>query len=985
MPGSRRNTSMRRRAMMGTITGAPANVNTKYVYGSGVGALSRSARAYQQRRAAFCCINKSAQQPQSSQQQQKTNQTLADILSNGNSAGTNEIDMSSNKIINCADPIDHQDVATKHYVDTYAQPKGASNGISAVSAGRNIKITTESNSNIPIVSLQITEDVDFSSKQITRCGSIVLTNSNYNERTTIAPDNFMITGNPNTSDVEFFSQMYNNRFIIQNPAGNIILTPVYLINKDQDFTIGSGKNLSLTSTNNGNISLNPSNKNVDVMGALNVHSNKIINCADPTDNKDVATKNYVDSRAPSSLAQVLTAGAIANNNINMNNNDIVSAGNIRGNILDATTVNATTIVPTNITGWDVKSIVAGTGVTVTNTSGAVTINSINSTGGSGTTYIITAPTSTTITTPNFAPATDLTMSGSYTATVNRTVTLSSYVANTAYKLVSMKGLIPASSNPVLDGTYKLNQHVNYTGSQPASLYAKMYFYADTPGSTYLINKTYSSPAGSGSFQVINGASIPVPANDLVLVITSITFPQVNVNSGNAQSPLVCTVVNQSGTVLYTFPTVIYTTNGNTNDIVFTPLSSPQTITVTSAITSFRFVLTNTSAISPRLSQATAQNVTNANYSVGTGSSVRMLLYDGTSNKTALTPGTEAIYSLPLPLPTIPFVITDWVTPYIQLDEFFIQPTGIINGVAQLLFNDDNLSNLHTTVTSIPTLAQVLMAGSSAGETDIHMNSKDIINAGNIGVGNINASLTRTDTLVATTIQPTYITGWDVKSIVAGTGVTVTNNSGAFTINSTAGSGTLNPMAYVLPFYYEQTGLNYKLVSKVNNGNNGGTTAEFFRGNITPVAVSKLYNPEAASALGLASNLIEVEVNVNWTTYVSNCSPSAPTIPLIWHLQFQKNSEPSPYSELTTPCVVSSILIKAPILKTIFSTQQQELCNTTANLRGLIDLTGYNPIDTLTFLLMCYTVDDSTTIDTTPSGLGNLGTVNFKSTMYRSSS
>jgi len=78
MPGSRRNTSMRRRAMMGTITGAPANVNTKYVYGSGVGALSRSARAYQQRRAAFCCINKSAQQPQSSQQQQKTNQTLAD-------------------------------------------------------------------------------------------------------------------------------------------------------------------------------------------------------------------------------------------------------------------------------------------------------------------------------------------------------------------------------------------------------------------------------------------------------------------------------------------------------------------------------------------------------------------------------------------------------------------------------------------------------------------------------------------------------------------------------------------------------------------------------------------------------------------------------------------------------------------------------------------------------------------------------------------
>jgi hypothetical protein len=717
---------MRRKAMMGTITGAPANVNTKYVYGSGVGALSRSARAYQQRRAAFCCINKSAQQPPSSQQQQKTiqYQTLADILSNGNSAGPHNIDMFSNRIINCANPEDDQDVATKHYVDTYAQPKGASNGITAA--------------------------------------------------------------------------------------------------------------------------------------------------------------------------------------------------------------------------------------------------------GGGLTYIINAPTSTTISTPNFAPATDLTMSENYTATVNRTVTLSSYVANTAYKLCSIKGLIPASSNLVLNGTYELTQHLLYTGSQPASLFAKLYFYADTPGSTYLINKTYTSQAGTGSEVAIFGAYIPIPAFNLQLIIRTVTFPQVFCNSGQSNSPLQLTIVDQIGAALITFP-LLTATNGTTADRIF-DLGSLTTFNYPTSLTSIRFVLTNTAASSPSLSQATAQDVNNANYSIANGASVRMLLYDGTSNKTALTPGNEAIYSLSLPLPASPFVITDFVTPYIQLDQFFIQPSGIINGEAQLLFNDGNLSNLHTTITSIPTLAQVLAVGNFAS-TALNMNNNDIISAGNIR-GNIFDATT----VNATTIVPTNITGWNVKSIVAGTGVTVSNNSGAVTINSTAGSGTLNPMAYVLPFYYEQTGLNYTLTSKVNNTN---TTAEFFRGNITPVTVSKLYNSEAASALGLAISSIEVEVNVNWTTYVSNCSPSAPTIPLIWHLQFQKNNDSPPYSELTTPCVVSSILISAPILKTIFLTQQLELCNTTANLRGLIDLRGYSPTDALTFLLMCNTVD-STIIDTTSSGTGNKGTVNFKSTMYRSS-
>ena len=47
------------------------------------------------------------------------------------------------------------------------------------------------------------------------------------------------------------------------------------------------------------------------------------------------------------------------------------------------------------------------------------------------------------------------------------------------------------------------------------------------------------------------------------------------------------------------------------------------------------------------------------------------------------------------------------------------------------------------------------------------------------------AITNVTTLTATTVTPTNITGWDVKSIVAGTNVTVSNASGAFTINATS--------------------------------------------------------------------------------------------------------------------------------------------------------------------------------------------------------
>jgi len=55
---------MRRNPPLGLILGVPSDVNTKYVYGSGVGALNRSVRLHQKKRASFnCCANGTVVEP----------------------------------------------------------------------------------------------------------------------------------------------------------------------------------------------------------------------------------------------------------------------------------------------------------------------------------------------------------------------------------------------------------------------------------------------------------------------------------------------------------------------------------------------------------------------------------------------------------------------------------------------------------------------------------------------------------------------------------------------------------------------------------------------------------------------------------------------------------------------------------------------------------------------------------------------------------
>ena len=403
----------------------------------------------------------------------------------------------------------------------------------------------------------------------------------------------------------------------------------------------------------------------------------------------------------------------------------------------------------------------------------VAVGSIAASGG-GLTFVITNPTTVAITTPNYTPITNLTMSSTYTSNPLRTVTLSSFIVNTNYKLVEITGEIQGSTNPVLSGVYELNQYINNSVSVASSIYAKLYF---TGLGAIILSKQYTSPAGSGNTFILSTPEIKVPLNDVSFTIAAVSFPSVFVGGATfGFSDLVLTIVNQMNTVLYTFPTV--TVGNQTTAIrVFAP-ASPLTITQTSNISSLRFVLTNENETST-LIQASALNATNANYSVE-GSSIKMLLYDGTTNKTALTPNAQTIYALSLPLPATPFIITDYVNPNLTLEEWFIQPSGSTNNhTVTLQFNDSGLSHLHTSLAStpsIPPLSTVMSYGNSVGNSPLNMNNQSIQNC---------------NTITATTVTPTNITGWTVKSLTEGSGITIINDNGNCTINNAGITPTIS--------------------------------------------------------------------------------------------------------------------------------------------------------------------------------------------------
>jgi hypothetical protein len=68
-----------------------------------------------------------------------------------------------------------------------------------------------------------------------------------------------------------------------------------------------------------------------------------------------------------SLASTMLIGNKASTTLDMSSNAITNV----------TTLTAATVTPTTVTGWDVKSLLSGTGISITNASGAYTVNTTN--------------------------------------------------------------------------------------------------------------------------------------------------------------------------------------------------------------------------------------------------------------------------------------------------------------------------------------------------------------------------------------------------------------------------------------------------------------------------------------------------------------------------------------------------------------------------------------------------------------------------------
>jgi len=513
------------------------------------------------------------------------------------------------------------------------------------------------------------------------------------------------------------------------------------------------------SSNNGKLTLGACNGNIDLITGSNGNRSNATKVMEIKSNKQVLIGS--NSAMVDDTYKVLVDATSHTNGIKV-------AKNSDALLLNPTNVSSKSLtLQDTYTGTTTKTLYTNANSDLMWDGQPVAVGSIAASGG-GLTYVISASSNTSITHANQVP-TSLTMSSTYTSTPLRTATLSAYNVNTNYQIVSIVGAIPKAANPILSGTYELNQFVDYAASVTGSLYAKLYFTGTGPT---LINRIYTGPSGSGNTLNLSTAEIRVPMNDVSITISSVTFPSVSIGGPDLTfTTLTLTLVDQTGTILYTFPQVSGLSN-STFDRVFAPSSPPVTITDTTNITSLRFSLTSSNS-NCVLNQTIARNATNARYIVE-GTSIRMLLYDGTTNPTALTPNTISLYPLSLPLPTTPFVITDFENPNITLEEWFIQPTGSTNNhTVALRFNDGGLSHLHTSIASIsatPTLSSVMTAGNSVGNTDLNMNGQDITNC---------------DLITANTITPTAITGWNVKSLTAGNGITATNNgSGTWTITNT---------------------------------------------------------------------------------------------------------------------------------------------------------------------------------------------------------
>jgi hypothetical protein len=541
-------------------------------------------------------------------------------------------------------------------------------------------------------------------------------------------------------------------------------------NNDVELIAGAGADnsqLRISNTTGGPIKLRVGTGKLqsNAHDALNVINSQatsqvqIGNAATTANRYDATTKLIVDQ---TQLADGIKVCKDAGSVTRINHDNITTPS-----------INVTTLVPTAITGWNVKELAAGSNISLSSNAGVYTINSSGGGGGGGgTIFILTNATSVTNTSPTN------TLTTTYSSTAQTTITRNAYANNTTYAMgVFKSGYILGSTNLILSGTYTADLFGTLTSNQTSYLFSKLYHIVEraTPSTQFIVDKSliYTTGSNSTNYQTLYTKPIPVPVNDISITLYQVVIPQLRtISSPNGGELITLTLrlisKNSAGTetTQYTFPT--QTTIGDvTANRTFTA-SGGVTIDMFS-LTSYYFKLTLTDDFvqGSVMRQALMRSDTDIVYKLA--ATTKTLIYNGTTNRTTLTNGSTLIYQLDMPFSFNSYDISDY-TDYskIQFEPFFIQPSGNTNNHSFVLsFQDGALSHLHTSINSssagatTPTLAQVLTAGNTAN-TSINMSSNNITNVG--------------------TITPTAITNWNVKDITAGTNVSISNNAGNFTIN-----------------------------------------------------------------------------------------------------------------------------------------------------------------------------------------------------------
>lgn len=395
----------------------------------------------------------------------------------------------------------------------------------------------------------------------------------------------------------------------------------------------------------------------------------------------------------------------------------------------------------------------------------------------GITYMVNVPTN--ITNPNPTP-TETIMTAAYSGNAQRTIT-QAVTANTAYYIAKYTTeVFDEASNPVLTGLQQLNQYLVWSSnSHTGQIYGLLWFQATAISLGVLYQRTYASPVTTTAATFINGTPIPTPKGLYNIKFQRVLFPNINlvVTSG----PVVLryrvegydflngwvTLSSMGGTAPPTY-------SSSATNLTIT-LDSSQIINQTSSVgakTAVRLVLYIDSGTGT-ISQTSAGGEDLGAYSlIGLGEAgttpalFRTMLYDGTNAK-VITPHTTTPTLIEYDLPIdAPYNVSAFPSPTLSTDLYFVKPTGGGSNSITLYFNEGTISHYYSTISPTqvtPTLAQVLNSGATASQP-INMNTNKIS-----GI---------------TTLEGAANGNWNVKEVIAGTGVSVTPTNGSYAIANT---------------------------------------------------------------------------------------------------------------------------------------------------------------------------------------------------------